>query len=509
MFKQMAICCIAMIAAANVSADSKISVSGKLTDLYVAEHGSYSQPEQMMLCTLAGLACNDEKVIWIGYPGQISEWYVAQYKSLGVDIHSAGSIWDLLATFRPIVKGYVLYDINNGTDNCATSLCGPMRAIAVDVSLAAKMQDFNLPMLADVRDMNESAVFQKYNSLFSDTAMAELATGLTYLRDFITANNMFVFWNPGHTARKTYLKKLKPNSIVYGYGPEEHKWVEDLSKSQTAGVPSDFSLNLPVMSRLKAAIPDRPKKYPQPAKEGERIICFVMSDGDNLCWVQGGFASDTIYWSNPLRGSFCMTWEMAPIVADIAPAMLSYFYSNASSKDDFVVGSSGLGYCFPNYLPDKKSFAKLSADYAVKCKLTIVSILDSGGDLSNAKEYLECPNVLGVLYKDYSPYNKFGSQIYWHNGKPCASYKYLLWDNCDENRPEGISKSVAQMPVSPAQDPNSYALVNVHAWSFREVGGPMAMVKKTIDLLPPNTRVVTAEEYFRLLKDNFGTSSRK
>jgi hypothetical protein len=43
MFKQMAICCIAMIAAANVSADSKISVSGKLTDLYVAEHGSYSQ----------------------------------------------------------------------------------------------------------------------------------------------------------------------------------------------------------------------------------------------------------------------------------------------------------------------------------------------------------------------------------------------------------------------------------------------------------------------------------
>jgi hypothetical protein len=55
------------------------------------------------------------------------------------------------------------------------------------------------------------------------------------------------------------LKKLKPNSIVYGYGPEEHKWVEDLSKSQTAGVPSDFSLNLPVMSRLKAAIRIDPK----------------------------------------------------------------------------------------------------------------------------------------------------------------------------------------------------------------------------------------------------------
>jgi hypothetical protein len=219
-----------------------------------------------------------------------------------------------------------------------------------------------------------------------------------------------------------------------------------------------------------------------------------MSDGDNLCWVQGGFASDTIYWSNPLRGSFCMTWEMAPIVADIAPAMLSYFYSNASSKDDFVVGSSGLGYCFPNYLPDKKSFAKLSADYAVKCKLTIVSILDSGG-FEQCQRISRMPNVLGVLYKDYSPYNNSAVRFIGTTANPVRHIKYLLWDNCDENRPEGISKSVAQMPVSPAQDPNSYALVNVHAWSFREVGGPMAMVKKTIDLLPPNTRVVTAEEY--------------
>lgn len=508
MFKRVVICCIAMIAAANVSAGSKMHIEGNLTDIYVAEHGSYSQAEQMILCTLSGLAANDEKAVWINYAGQIPEWYLAQYKALGVNIHKADSIWGLLQIFRPIVKGYILYDINKANDNCATSLCGPMRAIAVDVSLAAKMQDFNLPMLADVREMNEPAVFQKYNLLFSDTAMAELITGRTYLRDFITANNLFVFWNPENTVRRTYLKKLKPNSIVYGYGPQERKWVEDLSRSQTAGVPTDFSLNLPLMSRLKVVIPGRPGKNPQPVKEGERIICFVMSDGDNLCWLQGSFVSDGFFWSNPLRGSFNITWELAPKIADIAPGLLLYLYSNASAKDDFVIGSSGLGYCFPNYLPDRKSFAKLTADYAARCRLSIISILDSRGDLSNAKEYLECPNVLGVLYKDYSAYNKFGGEVYWHKGKPCASYKYLLWDNCDQNRPEGIAKSISQMPSSPTKDPNSYALVNVHVWSFRNVGGPMAMIKKIINLLPPNTRVVTAEEYFILLRNNFGLPAK-
>jgi hypothetical protein len=114
----------------------------------------------MMLCTLAGLACNDEKVIWIGYRGKYRNGMLRSINRSVLIFTVPVLYWDLLATFRPIVKGYVLYDINNGTDNCATSLCGPMRAIAVDVSLAAKMQDFNLPMLADVRDMNESAVFQ-------------------------------------------------------------------------------------------------------------------------------------------------------------------------------------------------------------------------------------------------------------------------------------------------------------------------------------------------------------
>ena len=68
-----------------------------------------------------------------------------------------------------------------------------------------------------------------------------------------------------------------------------------------------------------------------------------------------------------------------------------------------------------------------------------------------------------------------------------------------------MAQAIAQMPAKPLTDQASYAIINVHAWSWKEIGGPMEAVKRTIDLLPPGTRVVTAEELVILLRNNFGT----
>ena len=64
----------------------------------------------------------------------------------------------------------------------------------------------------------------------------------------------------------------------------------------------------------------------------------------------------------------------------------------------------------------------------------------------------------------------------------------------------GVAAGVAGLPAEAASEPSDrFALVNVHAWSFRDSGGPMGAIAKTIPLLPPGTRVVTAGEFFRLL----------
>ena len=45
----------------------------------------------------------------------------------------------------------------------------------------------------------------------------------------------------------------------------------------------------------------------------------VMSDGDNLQVMAGSFVTNRGFWASPLRGRFNMTWEMPPILAEIAP----------------------------------------------------------------------------------------------------------------------------------------------------------------------------------------------
>ena len=49
----------------------------------------------------------------------------------------------------------------------------------------------------------------------------------------------------------------------------------------------------------------------------------------------------------------------------------------------------------------------------------------------------------------------------------------MLWEPKPENSPAKVAAAIAAQPASPSTNPDSYALINVHAWSYRDIGGPM------------------------------------
>ena len=108
--------------------------------------------------------------------------------------------------------------------------------------------------------------------------------------------------------------------------------------------------------------------------------------------------------------------------------------------------------------------------------------------------------------KDYSPYNKRRGAIWWSDdGKPCVSFRFLLWENFAlDSSIDGLADAISKIPAEPTRDVDSYALVNVHAWSHDSIGGPLEAVRLVIDKLPPGTRVVTAPQFVELLRDNRG-----
>lgn len=479
-----------------------------LEKLWVLHTSDLSPAEQTLAVTLQGLVAGEPTAIWVA-DGCINGMILEQLQAEGIDIREARSVWELLEAFRPHVRGAVLYESGTPSINAATSLCGPRRAVAVDTSLVERVQAEGLDILLDLRGYDALRTFSEFGEEFAPGLLIEQPPGKNaHLRDFAVSRRAFVFWDVNPAAYAQFAAGLGSSPLVFGWGGDEHRWIREISAVGGAGIPADWSRNLSVLSRLPVELSGRPRRIPHPVSEGERIVAFVMSDGDNIQWLGGCFVSSPGFWASPHRGDFSMTWEMAPVLAQVAPRVIDHFYARASAGpavDGFVTGPSGAGYSFHNHLPDRRAFAENTARYMEMSDLSVATMLNSGGDMSQSVELLEQEQVMGVLYKDYAPYNARQGEIFWHNGKPCVSYRYLLWEPDRDKSPAGVAAAIATQPASPATDPDSYALINVHAWSYRDIGGPMEAVRQTLDLLPAGTRVVTAEELVILLRQNFGT----
>lgn len=475
--------------------------SGNPKELWVIDPHNMNHAEEILAATLQGHLAHDKQArIWIK-AGGMSEVLLAEMQRDGVKTHDAASVWDLVKQFRSKIKGAIVYKAGDESVSVATSLCGPLDGVAVDETLLDKAKTEGLVVIEDLRGVTEKEALAKYGSLFKHGII--VCQGLDkgcQLRDFAVANNAFVFHHDDEAFCTEVTKTLGPTALVFGWGKDEHKWIRDVSSGNGTGVPADWCTNLSVMQGLPAKI-KRPADKPIKAEDRTRYIAFVMSDGDNIQVLTGGFGTDKNYWASPLRGRFPMTWEMSPILAEAAPRVLHYYYSTAKPSDGFVTGPGAPGYTFPHFQPDRVAIAKQAASFLRESGLSIVSVLnDNGGKLEDTIPLLDQPEVDAVIYKDYAPYNRRKGEILWHNGKPCISYKFLLWEGLQE--PQDVAREVAKTPTSPKTDQGSYALVNVHAWSFGKSGGPVEAVKRAIELLPPNTKVVTANQLIAMLKEN-------
>ena len=88
--------------------------------------------------------------------------------------------------------------------------------------------------------------------------------------------------------------------------------------------------------------------------EDVHIATFIISDGDNIHFLQGHYSpmgteigKSEPGWDNPVRGSFPLGWTLCPTAYDLIPGILDYFFRTATCMDGFVAGFSGNGYFYP------------------------------------------------------------------------------------------------------------------------------------------------------------------
>lgn len=474
--------------------------------LWLVDPAPSTPVEQALLASAQGLLNRDGPTVWVKARGLHAR--VFERVSSRFDVVQVPNPWALIASNRSRFEGFLTCDITNHTLNLATSLAGPRRALVIDASLRQKAIAAGLKEIADLRSEPADGVFHRFqHETRRGILIHQPPSKPFHLRDFAVARNAWVGFEPSGGALTEHVRALGPNTEVFGWGADEHDFVGDTSRGGGWVIPADWALNLSAHPWLHDPAPTtRVSPSPAPVQPGQRVVAFVLSDGDNVQWLLGGFTDSTGFWASPLRGSFPVTWELAPRLAELAPAADAWLHRTATPFDAFIGGPSGGGYYFPHLSPDRPAIARRSADALARAGLRITSILNSGGGPDEIADLLADPRIDGVLYKDYSPYNRRQGAVTWHHGKPAVAYRYLLWEQKRADGtlrrdwlPDGVASAIASSPDDPTRSTDAYSVVQVHAWSFRDRGGPMEAIRETIEKLPEGTRVVTAPELIALI----------
>ena len=69
-------------------------------------------------------------------------------------------------------------------------------------------------------------------------------------------------------------------------------------------------------------------------------VAFVMSDGDNLQWLQNDWRSEAWYGA-PERGAVPIGWTVPAAAVQLLPSVLSWLTKCATANDTFVAGPGG------------------------------------------------------------------------------------------------------------------------------------------------------------------------
>jgi hypothetical protein len=142
-------------------------------------------------------------------------------------------------------------------------------------------------------------------------------------------------------------------------------------------------VNLPPLSKSQekaAAKETAGADHATEAVEAVHTVAFMMSDGDNLCWVSGGWATDPKWFGSPDRGKVPLGFTVAPALAALAPTVLAYAHAHATVNDTLVAGPSGIGYSYPDKFRRQAvpAFSDLTASFMKAGGLRLINVIGAG-----------------------------------------------------------------------------------------------------------------------------------
>lgn len=506
----------------------KFEISNKL---YVIDCGTFKSIEERHLAvSLQGIVSKTKPQIYI-ITNDADREYLKAIEESGTKLiyqDKNGENWTiktLLPLFIDYIgdKGYSLYkESENGEGlNIATNLATLNGWLPVHKNLEKLVTDAGLTLKEDLTDEEYSSklqenFFDENKEHFNYNAVISLKYECTGLRDLAIQQGFYIFYidDDENTTnlRCKILDYAGKNTAVLGWGKYEVAYVNEASERGCYVLPSDHSHNNSVLASVVADAPKQSNKTVKTYTDTTKHYCaLVFSDGDNIQWIQNGYAE--YYKKLSLKKQFPITWSFSPTLYEFSPITADNVYNAATEKDYFIAGVSGAGYIHPSQYPADalESFTDKTAANMLVNNMEYVSILDSTPEnfikekaLCNSLEfYGRYDNIKGgVLSLDPERYQGGKGKVYFVNDKPFVSNRLSLWHPDGEGAEvtKEWLKEQAEIVNNYSADINTingYTVINVHPWTI-----DIDDLSYFVSQLDENVQLVTVDELLTMIENN-------
>ncbi|MCF0227785.1 MAG: hypothetical protein HUJ52_03115 [Malacoplasma sp.] len=330
------------------------------------------------------------------------------------------------------------------------------------------------------------------------------------LRDYAIASKSlcsYVDWENA-SVKSAIISWLEKDSPILGWTDDECPFVRDLSTDQLEIVPADHCANLSLYSAYNPNKVYKQKRQSQElvADPNKHYAAILMSDGDNVQWMQGEFRTNPWY-GNANRGKFPMTWTVSPTTYDLNAQALDYIYGNQTDNDCFITSPSGFAYRNMGNCANNSKFTETSLKYMNDMDQHVVNFLDwnACNDPSKFEQFMKDPSVKGGVWSKGWLYMSGYGDINWVNDKPIISFREGLWN--DTRSPGTIHNNLSVEEVSDRineypcdiESINGYTIVMCCCWAL---DGQMDRITEFVNRLAKHVELVTVDQLIDLAAKN-------
>jgi hypothetical protein len=483
-------------------------------------------PAKALLISLQGVANRDAPRLYFIYPPDwtytftesVYEYYQGTHN---IRFSSIDSPRQALAQFGRYADGYVVWDPDVRTSLIvAFTVAGLENAVVVTEEQVPLVEGAGLEEVADFRDrfdgQSDAEIYRWAWDEYGERCSKDFIVWMggfagermePGVADFGIYQGAFftdLSANPRDTTElqlaDEILDAMNPGGLVMGW----HSYAKD-SEGQHVTLVSQHALRMEGLNTLpntsfNTQIPTTPgyefeNNHSVPADTtlepdpGTVYIAPVQTDGLGI----GA-------WLKPGRGEIPYAWEVTMNWVWLSPALMQYFYDQATENDYFIGMLSGPGYMYPKAVPEDKLPALIDEAEGLmeQLDLRVFEIMDYSegtriwGNLDLTEDVVDAyyegmPNAIGFI-NGYGPASTYDLR----EGRPFMSYDYYLGEN---RPPEEVTADLEELARLNDERPY-FLLLHVRQRST------VQQVKNILDGLGDQFEIVALDRFLKLAAGN-------